>query len=64
MGTEGVFLGKHEENVGRALGDSGQERVNWRWPERAPQSGVGWRTHKGDSKQCPIPTLGPSPCPP
>lgn len=60
MGTEGVFLGKHEENVGRELGDGSQERVNWRWPERAPQSGAGWRTHKGNSKHsAPYPPWAP-----
>ena len=60
MGTEGVFLGKHEENVGRELGDRSQERVNWRWPERAPQSGAGWCTHKGNSKHsAPYPPWAP-----
>lgn len=59
MGTEGVFLGKHEENVGRELGDCGQERVNWRWPERAPKSGAGWHTHRVTANTMPPTHPGP-----
>lgn len=41
------------------LGTEARRGVNWGWPERAPNPGIGWRIHKGDSKQCPLPTLGP-----